>query len=91
MQIAHVLISGFVQGVGYRQFVKSNARKLKLTGFVRNLPDGRVEALFEGAKKNIEKMIKLSQKGIFLSEIKDVQVSWEESKEKSCETFEVAV
>lgn len=65
----HVLISGFVQGVGYRQFVKSNARKLGLTGYVTNLPDKRVEALFEGGEESIQEMIKLCKKGPFLSEV----------------------
>ena len=88
MQVAHILISGFVQGVGYRQFVKRKAREFGLTGFVRNLPDGKVEAIFQGSKENIEKMIVFCKKGPFLSEIKEVQAAWEESKE-SFETFEV--
>lgn len=41
MQSAHVLITGFVQGVGFRHFIKSKARELGLTGWVRNLPAGR--------------------------------------------------
>lgn len=77
---AYVLISGFVQGVGYRQFVKSNAKKLMLTGFVTNLPDRKVEAVFEGEKKVIEQMIKECKKGPFLSEVEDVEVEWEEKK-----------
>lgn len=78
---AHIFISGFVQGVGYRQFVKRNAKDLVLTGWVKNLPDGRVEALFKGSKKQINKIIELCKKGQFLSEVEDVVVEWEEAKE----------
>ncbi|SRR5258706_2435104 len=80
MQQAHVIISGFVQGVGYRQFVKQNARKLGLTGWVRNIPDGSVEALFQGTKDVIDQMILLCRKGPFLSEVEDVKVWWDEEK-----------
>ncbi|HZJ18131.1 MAG TPA: acylphosphatase, partial [Patescibacteria group bacterium] len=48
--IAHVIISGFVQGVGYRQFVKKEASELSLKGWVKNIDRGRVEALFKGKK-----------------------------------------
>lgn len=73
---AHVFISGFVQGVGYRHFVKKNAKGLGLTGWVKNLPDGRVEAAFEGPKEKLEQMIALCKKGPFISEVEDVTVEW---------------
>jgi acylphosphatase len=75
---AHLFISGFVQGVGYRQFVKSHAKKLDLKGWVHNLPDGRVEAVIQGEKKIIEELIQLCKKGTFLSEVENVEVEWEE-------------
>lgn len=74
----HIFVSGFVQGVSYRQFAKRNAIKLGLTGWVKNLPDNRVEAVFLGSKEQIEKIISVCQKGPFLSEVKDVQVSFED-------------
>jgi len=84
MKTARVLISGFVQNVGFRHFVKSKAAELGLKGWVRNLPagrqglpDGRVEALCQGSKEKIEKIIKLCKKGPFLSEIEEVDVHWE--------------
>lgn len=86
--VCRIFISGFVQGVGFRQFVKSNAQKLNLKGWVRNLPDNRVEALFEGSKEKIEEMISLCGKGPFLSEVENVEVVWEYSKEK-LEGFEI--
>lgn len=81
MQQAHVFISGNVQGVGFRYFVRSNAKKLGLTGFVRNTEDGGVEALFQGRKETIEEMIAFCQKGPFLSEVKQLGVEWKECKE----------
>lgn len=82
MKQAHVFISGFVQGVGFRQFVKRKARELGLRGWVKNLPDNRVEALFQGDGKKIEEVIAHCQKGPFLSEAEDVVVEWEEVQEK---------
>ncbi len=87
--IARVFISGFVQGVGFRQFVKRNAIKLGLTGWVKNLPDNRVEAAFQGSKEQIGKIISICKKGAFLSEVKDVDVIWEENKLEIYKTFEI--
>lgn len=78
---AHVFISGFVQGVGYRHFIKKQAMVLGLKGWVKNLPDGRVEALFVGSKNKIEEMVKICKRGPFLSEIENVEVEWDSSSE----------
>jgi len=88
MKICHIFISGFVQGVGFRQFVKHHALKLKLTGWVKNLPDNRVEAVFCGLKEQIEKIISICRKGPFLSEVKDVQVNFEDI-EIAHESFDI--
>ncbi len=56
---AHVFFSGRVQGVFFRAFTKENAEKLNIKGWVRNLTDGRVEAVFEGSRDNVEKLISL--------------------------------
>jgi acylphosphatase len=79
---AHIYITGFVQGIGFRYFVKSNARRLKLNGWVKNTNDGRVEVLAQGSKEEIEKLIKLCEKGPFLSEVKSVQAQWEKEEER---------
>lgn len=87
MEVAHVFISGFVQGVGFRHFIKRTAQELGLKGWVRNLPDGRVDALFQGEKGLIEKMIKFCKKGPFLSEVGDVTVFFDDELIKSAEKF----
>lgn len=66
-------ISGSVQGIFFRGFVKENAEKLGLKGFVRNLEDGRVEVFLEGNIDEVKKMIELCKKGPKHSEVKDVE------------------
>lgn len=78
---AHVYVSGFVQNVGFRAFIKKNAIKLSVFGWVRNLKDGRVEAVFEGSREKINELIKLCNKGPFLSEVEKVDVIWEKNEE----------
>jgi acylphosphatase len=79
---ARIYVLGFVQGVGFRGFVKSNARKLNLKGWVQNTDDGRVEAIAQGSKEELEKLIKLCEKGPFLAEVKSVVVEWEKEEEQ---------
>lgn len=93
---AHLIISGFVQGVGFRHFVKRNVVKLGLKGWVRNLTTNQVEAVLQSsagsdqeAKEEIEEMIKICKKGPFLSEVKKVDVKWEEGEE--IKGFEIVV
>ena len=54
---ARILVNGIVQGVGYRWFVEDEARRRGLTGYVRNLPDGRVEIVVEGERERIEDLV----------------------------------
>lgn len=82
MKNAHIFISGFVQGVGFRHFIKNKASELGLTGWVRNMSDGRVEAVFSGSKEKIEKIILSCRKGPFLTEVESIEVIWKETKEK---------
>ncbi len=69
-----VTITGTVQGVFFRQFIKEHADKLNLKGFTRNLENGNVEVVLEGDKENIEKMIEILKKGPEHAIIKDVYV-----------------
>jgi acylphosphatase len=57
MKRFHVYISGRVQGVFFRAETQRTAKGFNLTGWVRNIADGRVEALFEGEDTNVDKMI----------------------------------
>jgi len=74
---AHLLIEGRVQGVFYRYFTRELAYNLKLRGWVRNLRDGRVEALFEGEKDIIEQAIKECYKGPPGARVTKIDVKWE--------------
>jgi acylphosphatase len=66
-------ISGTVQGVFYRAFIKENAEKLNVKGFVRNLEDGRVEVFLEGDANPVNEMIGLCKKGPKHSQIEKVE------------------
>ncbi len=76
----HVFISGLVQGVFFRWNTKRNADKLQLSGWVRNLPDGRVEAIFEGERENVEKMIEWCKKGPSGAIVEKVEIVYENYK-----------
>ncbi len=84
---ARIYISGFVQNVGYRQFVKGIARQVGLTGWAKNLFDGRVEVLLSGDQEIIEKTIKKFWEGPFLAEVKSIDVDW--VKEENLDGFEI--
>jgi acylphosphatase len=63
MKAIKVIIYGKVQGVGFRNFIFLHAKKLNVKGYIKNNPDGTVEAIFEGDEDNIKKMIELCKKG----------------------------
>jgi acylphosphatase len=74
---AHVFISGRVQGVGYRFSTVEQANRLGVNGWVRNLGDGRVEAVFEGSPQAVEEMICWCHQGPRSARVKDVVVEYE--------------
>ncbi len=77
MRRAHIWVSGKVQGVWYRATTVDEARKLGLTGWVRNLPDGRVEIVAEGPKELLDRLIVWCREGPPLAIVDDVKVIWE--------------
>ena len=79
---AHIVISGMVQGVGYRYFVCKNARKMELTGWVKNLMSGEVEIEVEGPKGFVEAFIQDLWTGNAWATVRNVEVNWEEYRGK---------
>jgi acylphosphatase len=77
---AHIFVSGRVQGVFFRQNTLERAKSFGLFGWVRNTEDGRVEAVFEGDKEKIEKIIEWMKVGPPLSKVENVEVLWEDYK-----------
>jgi acylphosphatase len=74
----HVLVSGKVQGVFFRSSTKDKAEELGISGWVRNLPDGRVEAVLEGEKEEVDKMVEWCRKGPEHARVTGVEVLVEE-------------
>ncbi len=77
---AKIRISGFVQGVFFRASTRDVARRLGLTGWVRNLPDGSVEALFEGEKEKVEEVVRWCHNGPPGASVTEVNEEWLEYK-----------
>ncbi len=77
MRRVHVLVSGRVQGVFYRSTCAEIARKAGLAGWVRNRPDGRVEAVFQGASDVVERMLTWCREGPPLAVVTSVEVTEE--------------
>ncbi len=73
---AHILISGLVQGVLFRKEMMEMARSLGTTGWVRNLRDGRVEAVAEGEKAQLDELIRFCHTGPPGARVKSVEVNW---------------
>ena len=74
---AHVFVTGKVQGVYFRQSTKRQAYSLDVTGWVRNLPDGRVEAVFEGDEDPVKVAVDYCHYGPRASRVEKVEIIWE--------------
>ena len=74
---AHVTISGRVQGVNFRYYTVKKARELAVTGWVRNLSDGRVEATFEGDEASVREVVDWCHHGPPAAKVREVAVEWE--------------
>ena len=74
VRYCHVWVSGRVRGVGYRLATQQHARQLGLVGWVRNVPDGRVEAVFVGEPAAVERMLAWCWQGPPAAVVEDVVV-----------------
>lgn len=80
---AHVFVSGRVQGVYYRATTREEAEKQDVDGWVRNLDDGRVEAVFEGPSRAVESMVEWCRTGSPQADVSDVTVEYTEPEEEA--------
>jgi acylphosphatase len=77
---AHVFVSGKVQGVYYRASTRDAAREAGVGGWVRNLRDGRVEAVFEGDEDAVEAMVEWCHEGSSAASVDNVEVDYENAE-----------
>ena len=78
---AHVYVSGDVQGVFFRDSTREKAELLGLSGWVKNRPDGRVEALFEGPSDRVREMVRWCEQGPPHAGVEDVDVEFGAAQE----------
>jgi acylphosphatase len=74
---AHLFIIGRVQGVFFRSQTKNKADINGVKGWIRNLPDGRVEAVFEGEKEAVQKLVEFCKHGPFGARVVKIDIEWE--------------
>jgi len=79
---AHVIVHGLVQGVWFRASTRDEAVRLCVSGWVRNLPDGSVEAVFEGEKKKVEEIVGWCHRGPSGAKVSKVEIAWETHKKE---------
>ncbi|MHA1743119.1 MAG: acylphosphatase [Candidatus Heimdallarchaeota archaeon] len=87
MKRIHAFVSGRVQGVNFRWSTKSFAERFGITGFAKNLSDGRVEVVAEGDEKSIDSLIDFLGKGSIFSRVERVEVKEEKFKGEFSEFF----
>lgn len=84
---ARVTVGGRVQGVFFRVEARDRARSLGIAGWVRNRPDGTVEAVFEGPRDAVESMLRWCEHGPDGARVDSVDVDWQQPAGATC--FEV--
>ena len=78
MKRANVRVQGSVQGVFFRVETRDRARSLGVSGWVRNLQDGAVEAVFEGPQERVESMVEWCRRGPAGAQVESIDVDWED-------------
>ncbi len=76
---AHVFVSGRVQNVNFRTHTRDEAKRAGVDGWVKNLSDGRVEAVFEGARGGVQRLVSWCYSGPPHADIEHVEVEWEDA------------
>ena len=74
--------------VMFRDFASRKARRVGVTGFVRNLPDGTVEVVAQGSKESLEKLLEYLRRGSMLSHVENVLVEWR-TPQKTFDSFDL--
>ena len=74
---AHVFVNGRVQGIFFRQETKYEADRHGVSGWVRNLVDGRVEAVFEGEEEAVKALVEFCKSGPPMARVTSVDLTWE--------------
>ena len=77
----HAIVTGHVQGVGYRYFVQQHARRLELVGFVRNLGYAQVEIVAQGPRADLDDLLEMLRDGPSGADVTNVQASFGEPQE----------
>lgn len=78
MQKAKLIISGLVQGVGFRYFAKREAQKSNLMGYIKNLPDGKIESVVEGSLEAIGEFTEALRRGPSHSNVEELDIKYED-------------
>ncbi len=84
----HIFVSGRVQGVFYRDFTRRQAKRFNITGWVKNLWDGRVEVVAEGEEENLKKFIEELGKGPPAARVENLEIK-EEKATLEFDDFEI--
>lgn len=88
MKRVHLIVSGDVQGVGFRAWIRAAAKSRQLAGWVKNSEDGSVEIVVEGSPKVLEEFVHIASGGPDIAWVKHVDVRWAEAA-GGLVTFEV--
>ena len=82
MKEIHLTIYGRVQGVFYRLNTKNKAKSLGLTGYTKNLENGRVEVVAEGPQEKLKELIEWCKKGPKIAKVDNLKIVWKDAKNK---------
>lgn len=75
-----VFINGKVQNVGFRHATRARAERFNIKGFVKNLSNGGIEALFQGEARAVDRMLEFCKAGPFGAKVTEIKIQWEEYK-----------